>query len=591
MSNGMRSHYCGDIRAGDIDNNVAVCGWIQVRRDHGGVIFLDVRDREGLVQLVYEPDNQEVFDRATNLRNEYVIRATGKVRHRGADKINPRLATGEVEILGETLEILNSAGGLPFTLDEYSSAGEDIRLRYRYLDLRRPEMQKRLFLRSKIASTSRTFLESEGFVEVETPTLTKSTPEGARDYLVPSRKNPGHFFALPQSPQLFKQVLMISGFDRYYQIARCYRDEDLRHDRQPEFTQIDIEASFVDEFEVMRVTEGLLRSVFEGTLGIDLGDFPVLTYSDAMERYGSDKPDLRIPLLLAGIDDLVRDLDFNVLARPARDENGRVSALRVPGGVAKLSRREIDALVDFARDHGAEGLAYIKVNDISQGMAGLQSSILKFVDEPTIRAVLEKCKCESGDILFVGAGHSELVGDFMGALRVQVGHQLGLAAQEHRACWVVDWPMFERTSDGNYTPAHHPFTRPSCSLEEFASAPHEAKAKAYDIVLDGYELGGGSLRIHDVQMQRAVFDALGMGQEADVKFGFLLDALEMGCPPHGGIALGLDRLAMIVAGADSVREVIAFPKTLSATCPLTSAPSTIDVGQMRELHLDIRGRK
>lgn len=587
----MRTHYCGDLRTDDVHADVAVCGWIHVRRDHGGVIFLDVRDREGVVQVVYEPDNEEAFDLATSLRNEFVIRATGTVRHRGVDKVNPRLPTGEVEILGQTLEILNAAVGLPFTLDEYTSAGEDIRLRYRYLDLRRPVMQRRLRLRAKISSTSRSFLEGEGFVEVETPTLTKSTPEGARDYLVPSRTSPGHFFALPQSPQLFKQTLMISGLDRYYQIARCYRDEDLRHDRQPEFTQIDIEASFVEEADIMRITEGLLRSVYEQTLGVELGDFPVLTYSNAMEQYGSDKPDLRIPLVLVGIDDLVRELEFKVFARPARDENGRVAALRVPDGVAKLSRREIDDLVDYARDHGADGLAYIKVNELAQGMAGLQSSILKFVDEATLKAILERSACETGDILFIGAGLSEVVSNFMGAVRVKVGEQLGLSTSEHRACWVVDWPMFERSNSGEFTPAHHPFTRPNCSLDEFMSSPHDATAKAYDIVLNGYELGGGSLRIHDVEMQRAVFDALGIGQEADVKFGFLLDALELGCPPHGGIALGLDRLAMIVSGADSLRDVIAFPKTLSATCPLTSAPSMIDVAQMRDLSIEVRGRK
>lgn len=587
----MRTHYCGDLRTDDVHADVAVCGWIHVRRDHGGVIFLDVRDREGVVQVVYEPDNEEAFDLATSLRNEFVIRATGTVRHRGVDKVNPRLPTGEIEILGQTLEILNAAVGLPFTLDEYTSAGEDIRLRYRYLDLRRPVMQRRLRLRAKISSTSRSFLDGEGFVEVETPTLTKSTPEGARDYLVPSRTSPGHFFALPQSPQLFKQTLMISGLDRYYQIARCYRDEDLRHDRQPEFTQIDIEASFVEEADIMRITEGLLRSVYEQTLGVELGDFPVLTYSNAMEQYGSDKPDLRIPLVLVGIDDLVRELEFKVFARPARDENGRVAALRVPDGVAKLSRREIDDLVDYARDHGADGLAYIKVNELAQGMAGLQSSILKFVDEATLKAILERSACETGDILFIGAGLSEVVSNFMGAVRVKVGEQLGLSISEHRACWVVDWPMFERSNSGEFTPAHHPFTRPNCSLDEFMSSPHDATAKAYDIVLNGYELGGGSLRIHDVEMQRAVFDALGIGQEADVKFGFLLDALELGCPPHGGIALGLDRLAMIVSGADSLRDVIAFPKTLSATCPLTSAPSMIDVAQMRDLSIEVRGRK
>ena len=587
----MRSHYCGDIRSDDIGADVYICGWVHVRRDHGGVIFLDVRDREGVVQVVYEPDDAKVFELASQLRNEYVIRTTGTVRHRGDNKVNPRIATGEVEILGRTLEILNRSNTPPFTLDEYSSAGEDIRLRYRYMDLRRPEMQRRLRTRAQITSATRTFLEEEGFIELETPTLTKSTPEGARDYLVPSRTYPGHFFALPQSPQIFKQMLMMSGFDRYYQIARCYRDEDLRHDRQPEFTQIDIEASFVDEADIMQTTESLLKCLFERTLGEELDDFPVLTYSEALETYGSDKPDLRNPLTLVGLDRSVSDLDFKVFSQPANDQTGRVAALRAPGGVDQYSRKQIDDLVDFVCGHGAQGLAYIKVNDVTRGLSGLQSSILKFIDESTISEILNKCECESGDILFIGAGPEQVVNASMGALRERIADNLGLVQSGYRACWVVDWPMFERAENGGFAPAHHPFTRPNCTLEEFVGSPHEAKANAYDVVLNGYELGGGSLRIHDVRMQRAVFEALGIGQEAAVKFGFLLDALDLGCPPHGGIALGLDRLAMIASGSESIRDVIAFPKTLTATCPLTSAPTHVDVRQLGELHIAVRGQE
>ena len=587
----MRSHYCGEFRSEHIGSDVCVCGWVQSRRDHGGVIFLDVRDREGIVQVVFDPDNRSAFEIAEELRGEYVIRAAGTVRHRGSDQVNPKLPTGEVEVLAATVEILNRSRAIPFKLDEYSTAGEDIRLRYRYLDLRRPEMQEHFRIRATIAAETRLFLERQGFMEIETPTLTKSTPEGARDYLVPSRTQPGQFYALPQSPQLFKQMLMMSGFDRYYQIARCYRDEDLRRDRQPEFTQIDIEASFVNEADIMTMTEEMLGHIFEGAIDVRLDQFPVLAHAEALRRYGSDKPDLRNPLELTEIGDLVRESEFRVFAVPANDENGRVAALRAPQGASRLSRKQIDDLVDFVADFGARGLAYIKANNVSEGIDGLQSSILKFLDEPTILAIVERCNMEDNDLLFIGAGESEVVNAFMGALRLKIGQEFELLHEGFRACWVVDWPMFESGEDGEFVPAHHPFTQPNCSREEFINSPMSAKAHAYDVVINGFELGGGSLRIHDAQMQQAVFDALGIGQEASVKFGFLLDALEYGCPPHGGIALGLDRLAMIMTGSESIRDVIAFPKTQTASCLLSMAPSEVDIGQLRDLRLRVQGIK
>jgi aspartyl-tRNA synthetase len=583
----MRSHYCGDLDASHVGSEVELFGWVHRRRDHGGVIFLDVRDRSGIVQVVYDPDIEASFATADRVRNEFVLRITGRVRPRPAGTINPDMRTGEVEVLGRDLEILNAAATPPFQLDEYSDAGEDIRLRYRYLDLRRPEMQHRLRMRAKIVSVVRRCLEEAGFIEIETPILTKATPEGARDYLVPSRTHPGQFFALPQSPQLFKQLLMVSGMDKYYQIARCFRDEDLRADRQPEFTQIDIEASFIDERDIMALTEGMLKRLFREVLQVELGDFPVLRYATAMRKYGSDKPDLRNPLELVDIADLVASVDFKVFHGPANDPGGRVAALRAPGA-GRLSRKELDGYADFVGRYGAKGLAYIKVNERAKGAAGLQSPILKFLPETVIAAVLDRCGAVDGDVVFFGADAAHVVNDAMGALRNQLGHDLGLVAAKWAPCWVVDWPMFERGREGRLEAMHHPFTSPACSVDALLAEPEKARARAYDVVLNGYELGGGSIRMHRNEMQKAVFEVLNLGQEAEVRFGFLLDALTYGCPPHGGIALGVDRLVMLMVGAQAIRDVIAFPKTQTAACPLTGAPSVVDEHQLRDLHIRLR---
>jgi len=584
----MRSHYCGEFNASHVGEEVEVVGWVHRRRDHGGVIFLDIRDRTGIVQVVYDPDTEDSFTTADRVRNEYVLRMSGRVRPRPEGTVNPDMATGEIEVLGKTLEILNASDTPPFQLDEYSDAGEDIRLRYRYLDLRRPEMQQRLKMRARISSAVRSYLEDAGYWEVETPTLTRATPEGARDYLVPSRTHPGEFFALPQSPQVFKQLLMISGFDKYYQIARCYRDEDLRADRQPEFTQIDIEASFITEQEVMDLTEGMLKSLFREVLGVSLEDFPVLTWDEAMSKYGSDKPDLRNPLVLTDIADLMRDVEFKVFNGPANDPEGRVVALRAPGGGA-LSRKVIDDYTGFVARYGAKGLAYIKVNERAAGSEGLQSPILKFLPEPVVNEVLDRTGALDGDLVFFGADKFDVVCDAMGALRNELGRELGLlseAAEDKWApCWVVSWPMFEKGRDGTITPVHHPFTLPTCTHEALTADPLAARAAAYDVVLNGYELGGGSLRIYEGDMQQAVFDALKIGQEAEMKFGFLLDALKLGCPPHGGIALGLDRLVMLMTDTHAIRDVIAFPKTQTAACLMTAAPSPVDEHQLRDLHI------
>lgn len=583
----MRSHCCGELDATHVATEVEICGWVHRRRDHGGVIFLDLRDRTGIVQVVYDPDTEESFKTADKVRNEFVLRVTGKVRPRPEGSANPDMATGEIEVLGATLEILNQAATPPFQLDEYSDAGEDVRLQYRYLDLRRPEMQQRLKMRAQITSVVRSFLEEAGHWEIETPTLTRATPEGARDYLVPSRTHPGEFFALPQSPQLFKQLLMVSGIDKYYQIARCYRDEDLRADRQPEFTQIDIEASFVSEQDVMDLCENMLKTLFKKVLDVELADFPVLTWDDAMRRYGSDKPDLRNPLELTDIADLMGDVEFKVFHGPANDPNGRVVALRAPGG-GSLSRKAIDDYGEFVSRYGAKGLAYIKVNDLAAGLEGLQSPILKFLNEAVVSKVLARVGAEDGDVVFFGADNRTVVNDSMGALRNELGKTLDLVEDRWAPCWIVEWPMFTESRDGSIAPEHHPFTLPTCTVEELLDNPLAAKAAAYDVVLNGHELGGGSLRIHDETLQNAVFEALNIAQEAKIKFGFFLDALKFGCPPHGGIALGMDRLVMLMTGTHAIRDVMAFPKTQTAACLMTNAPSAIDEHQLRELHIRLR---
>ena len=587
----MRTHFCGELRAMHIAEKVTLNGWIHRRRDHGGVIFLDVRDYRGYVQCVFHPDRPESFEVADKSRSEAVVQIVGSVRARTEDQLNPTLSTGEVEVLGESMTILNVAETPPFPLHEFANPGEDVRLRYRYVDLRRPEMQARLRMRSEITSYVRRFLESECFIDVETPTLTKSTPEGARDFLVPSRLHNGAFYALPQSPQLFKQLLMASGVDRYYQIARCYRDEDLRHDRQPEFTQIDIEASFVDANEIRDLTERMLRGLFQEVLDNDLPEFPVLKYKQAMQAYGSDRPDLRNPLHFVDVDDLLTESKFGVFQKPARDSQSRVAVLRVPNSVNDLSRKQLDDFVDFVRDLGAGGLAYIRVNEIARGRDGLQSPILKFLSEDEINGVLQRVKAENGDVLFFGADKSSVVNASLGEFRNHIANVLDRLDSKYAPCWVVDFPMFGKNADNQLTPEHHPFALPQGKIEDLLLAPSDALADAYDVVLNGYELGGGSLRNHEANKQRAVFKAMHIEQEAEVKFRFLLEALESGCPPHGGIALGLDRLVMLATGVDSIRDVIAFPKTQSATCPLTDAPSAVDRHQLRELHLNLAGQK
>lgn len=585
----MRSHYCGNINASFIDTSVSVCGWVHRRRDHGGLIFIDLRDREGIVQVVCDPEQETVFDLAQTLRNEFVIRVTGFVRHRPEGTVNPDIASGEVEIVADTMEIFNRAAALPFNVDDYQEVGEETRLRYRYIDLRRPEMNQHILLRAQIARHIRNFMDAHGFLDIETPMLTKSTPEGARDYLVPSRTHAGKFFALPQSPQIFKQLLMMSGFDRYYQIVRCFRDEDSRADRQPEFTQLDVEMSFVDETDIQTLNEELIRQLFKDVLDVTLPDtFPRMTYAEAMSRYGSDRPDLRIHLELTELTDIMRKVEFKVFNAPANSADGRVAALRVPKA-AEISRKQIDDYTNFVGIYGAKGLAYIKVTDIDKGRDGLQSPILKFLPDDVIVQILQRTEAENGDIIFFGADHKNIVNEALGALRNKVGNDLGLNEGGWRPVWIIDFPMFDTADDGAWQPLHHPFTAPQeQDPKTLLADPGASLSRAYDMVLNGYEIGGGSIRIHNAELQQAVFEILGIdADDAADKFGHLLNGLKYGCPPHGGIAYGLDRIVMLMTGCQSIRDVIPFPKTQSATCPLTNAPSAVGFDQLHELHIKL----
>ncbi len=587
----MRSHYCGDVNETLEGQTVTVAGWMHRRRDHGGVIFIDLRDREGLVQVVCNPEDAESFAVAERVRSEYVLQIEGVVNLRPEGSDNPDLKSGKIEIIAKRLEILNSSDTPPFPLSEQAEVSEDVRLRHRYIDLRRPEMLQKLRFRSQITRALRNFLDDNGFLDIETPILTKATPEGARDYLVPSRTHAGSFFALPQSPQLFKQLLMVSGMDRYYQVVRCFRDEDLRADRQPEFTQLDIETSFVEEEDLMSMMEEMIRKLFANVLEQSLPNpFPRMTYVEAMARYGSDKPDLRIPLELVEISDLMKEVDFKVFSGPANDDNGRVTALRVPNG-SNLSRKEIDDYTKYVGIYGAKGLAYIKINDIDGGREGLQSPILKFLPDEVVDAILKRTESQTGDLIFFGADKASIVSEALGALRVKLGHDLGLVEHGWKPLWVVAFPMFEWDEKADrWTALHHPFTAPRQSdIELLKTDPGKCLSRAYDMVLNGTELGGGSMRIHKADVQSQVFELLGISkEEANDKFGFLLDALKFGCPPHGGLAFGLDRLAMLMTGSASIRDVMAFPKTQSASCPLTNAPSAVSDTQLKELNIRLR---
>ena len=581
----MRSHYSSEVNESLVDKTVEICGWVHRRRDHGGVIFLDIRDRTGLVQLVYEPENASVFEQADHVRHEYVIKAKGLVKLRPLGQENNNLASGKIEIIGQSLELINRAKTIPFQLDEHQHVGEDVRLKYRYIDLRRLEIQNRLIQRSRISQFVRQYLNEHGFLDIETPFLTKATPEGARDYLVPSRNHHGKFYALPQSPQLFKQLLMVSGFDRYYQIVKCFRDEDLRADRQPEFTQIDIEASFIDEKTLMNLMEDMVRRLFKQTADADFpSQFPVISYAEAMAKHGSDKPDLRIPLHFIDVKSIMQNEEFKVFSAPANDEKSRVIAMRLANGNALLTRKMLDDYTKFVGIYGAKGLAYIKVNEMAKGKEGLQSPIVKNLSDEALTRVLEVTEAKDGDIIFFGAGKANIVNDSMGALRVKIGEDLKLHSKAWAPLWVVDFPMFEE-ADGRLYALHHPFTAPKVdNVDELKTHPEKALSRAYDMVINGYEVGGGSIRIHDQQMQQTVFELLGINEEdAKEKFSFLLDALQYGAPIHGGIAFGLDRLTMLITHTTNIRDVIAFPKTQTASCLMTEAPAEVSNEQLQEL--------
>ena len=584
-----RTHKCDEVTKDLIGEEISITGWIRRRRDHGGVIFFDVRDETGVVQVVYNPELKEIFNLAESCRNEFVIYSKGKLRARPEGTVNANLISGEVELEATELTILNSSLPLPFQLDEYSSVGEETRLKFRFLDLRRDEMQSNLRLRAKVSQVLRDFLNDNSFIEIETPLLTKATPEGARDYVVPSRTFPGSFFALPQSPQLFKQTLMASGFERYYQFAKCFRDEDLRADRQPEFTQLDIESSFVDASDIINLVTDMIKKVFKESLDVDLGEFSVLPYSEAIELYGTDKPDLRNPLTFIEVKDLFKNSDFKVFNEPANDEQSRIAALTVPKGET-LTRKQIDDYTDFVGNYGAKGLAYIRVDDPSKGKEGLQSPIIKFIDDEIITQLLSVLDSKKGDIIFFGAGKSNIVNDSLAALRNLLGKDLDLLESDWSPCWVVDFPMFENNSKGELTPLHHPFTAPRGSIEELNKDPLNALTDAYDVVLNGTELGGGSVRVHDHKMQKAILGLLGIDEEqAEEKFGFLTSALQHGCPPHAGLAIGFDRMIMLMTNSESIRDVIAFPKTQTASCLLTEAPGLASNEQLDELHIKFHG--